>query len=88
MTTEEAKEILQQIIEFMQLNFSERTVGVIKALQEIIELLDKQQDEIDSAWMLLDEMSKSDISNHEKKILEELDKIFKDKKKIAKVSEA
>lgn len=88
MTSEEAKEILSQLIEFMEVNFDERTAGVTSALKEIIELLYRQQDEIESAWGMLDEMSKSDISNHEKSVLEELDKIFKDKRKIAKVSEA
>ena len=88
MTSEEAKEILRQLIEFMDYNFGEQSADVIEGLQGVITLIDKQQDEIESLWMLADEMSKSDMSLHEKKILEELDKIFKDKRKIAKVSEA
>ena len=88
MTVEEAKEIIRHLIDFMVINFGEQSEDVTKSLQEIIELLDKQQDEIDSLWLLADEMSKSDISQHEKKVLEELEKIFKDKRKIAKVSEA
>ena len=88
MTNEEAKDILYQLIEFMSLNFEDQAEDVTEALHEIVKFLDRQQDEIDSAWMLLDEMSKSEISNHEKQVLEELDKIFKDKKKIAKASEA
>jgi len=88
MTSEEAKEILRQLIEFMDYNFGEQSVDVIEGLQGVINLIDKQQDEIESLWLLADEMSKSDMSLHEKKILEELDKIFKDKRKIAKVSEA
>jgi hypothetical protein len=88
MTSEEAKEILRQLIEFMDYNFGEQSADVTQGLQDVITLIDKQQDEIESLWMLADEMSKSDVSLHEKKILEELDKIFKDKRKIAKVSEA
>lgn len=88
MTSEEAKEILRQLIEFMDYNFGEQSADVTQGLQGVITLIDKQQDEIESLWMLADEMSKSDVSLHEKKILEELDKIFKDKRKIAKVSEA
>ena len=88
MTVEEAKDILHQLIEFMLLNFGEQSEDLTEALQEVTSLLDKQQDEIESLWLLADEMSKSDMSIHEKRILEELDKIFKDKRKIAKVSEA
>jgi hypothetical protein len=88
MTTEEAKDILRQLIEFMDCNFGEQSADVTEGLQDVITLIDKQQDEIESLWMLADEMSKSDISLHEKKIFEELDKIFKEKRKIAKVSEA
>lgn len=88
MTSEEAKKILSHLIEFMEFNFGEQSADVTEGLQGVISFIDKQQDEIESLWMLADEMSKSDISLYEKKITEELDKIFKDKRKIAKVSEA
>lgn len=88
MTSEEAKEILYQLIEFMEHNFEEHAADVIHGLQDVVKFIDRQQDEIESAWAMLDEMKESDISNHEKKIREELEKIFKDKRKIAKVSEA
>ena len=88
MTVEEAKDILQQLIEFLQLNFGEQSGDVSQGLEEIIDLLGKQQDEIESAWMLLDEMSQSEVINHQKELIEELEKIFKDKRKIMKVSEA
>jgi len=88
MTSDEAKNILQQLIDFMDLNFGEQAAEVSKGLQDVIVLIDKQQDEIESAWMLLDEMSQSEVWKHQKEIAEELEKIFKDKRKIAKVSEA
>lgn len=88
MTPDEAKNILQQLIDFMDLNFGEGAADVSKGLQDVIELIGKQQDEIESAWMLLDEMSQSEVWKHQKEITEELEKIFKDKRKFAKVSEA
>lgn len=88
MTADEAKDILQQLIDFMDVNFEDQAAGVVQGLQEVIELIDRQQDEIESTWMLLDEMAQSEVWQHQKEIAEELEKIFKDKRKIAKVSEA
>ena len=88
MNHDEAKEILRQMIEFMQLNFGDLSKPVTEGLQDVIHLIDRQHDEIDSLWFMVDEMSKSEIHLHEKELMKELTEIFKDKRKIAKVSEA
>ena len=88
MTVDEAKNILQQLIDFMDLNFGKHSEDVTQGLQDVINLIDRQQDEIESAWMLLDEMAASEVWKHQKEITEELEKIFKDKRKIMKVTDA
>ncbi len=76
------------MIEFMQLNFGEASNPVNIGLQGVIQLIDRQHDEIESLWFMADEMSKSEVHLHEKELMKELAEIFKDKRKIAKVSEA
>lgn len=88
MTVEEAKYILQQLIDFMQFNFYGQADNIIGGLEDIVVLLDDQQEEIDSAWSLLNEMSQSEEMMRQKELLEELEKIFKDKRKIMKVTDA
>lgn len=55
---------------------------------QISDLIKRMRDEIDSTWQMLEEMRLSDISNHTDTVNKEIDRFIKEKRKVAKVSEA
>lgn len=54
----------------------------------IADMIKRMRDEIDSTWQMLEEMRLSDISNHTDVVNSEIDRFIKERRKIAKVSEA
>lgn len=71
----------------------EEAIKYLKSLDDgncrlIADLIKSMRDEIDSTWQMLEEMRLSDISNHTETVNKEIDRFIKERRKIAKVSEA
>lgn len=81
MTEERAKEYLQDLASYKDVIYP-------NDLRQISEMLQSLRDELDSVWMMLEEMRQSDVLNHQEEITKRINDLFGQKSKIAKVSEA
>jgi hypothetical protein len=88
MTDEDAKRILESIANDIDNQYPVTDAWYANALREIALLIVAKQDEIDSVWQVLEEMRLSDIENHQKEISKHIEDLLKEKKKMAKASEA
>jgi hypothetical protein len=87
MTSEEAKKFLEGLADDIESEYHGPT-ACAETLREIAIFITAKQDEVDSAWLMLEEIQKSDISNYRKIVTEKIDMILKEKRKIAKMGEA
>lgn len=90
MTEEEAIKFLSKCLDEIPNIIMETAEAdaIIDGYINIIALIRKLKDENDSVWSMVEEMRLSEISQHTNVISLELEKIIKDKRNIAKVSEA
>lgn len=88
MTTEDAKRILESMASSIDEQYPITDAWYADTLREIVLLIVAKQEEIDSVWQMLEEIRLSDINNHTNVVNSEIEKIIKEKRKVAKASEA
>jgi hypothetical protein len=88
MNEEEAKKFLEELANDIVVEYGRPAEPIAEDLHKVIVLLQDLREELDSTWQMLEEMRLSDISNHKDVVSKEIDQFIKEKRKIAKVSEA
>ena len=88
MNRDESIKYLEEIISSAEKNSIDSVIVSAEKLSEILNVVKSLQDEVDSTWLILEEMRLSDISNHTDTVSQEIDKFIKQRRKVAKVGEA
>ena len=88
MNSDESIKYLEEMITSAEKNSINSVIISAEKLVEILNVMKSLQDEAASTWLILEEMRLSDISNHTDTVVQEIDKFIKQRRKVAKVSEA
>lgn len=88
MNRDETIKYLEEIVYSAEKNSINSVIVSAEKLSEILNAVKSLQDEVDSTWLILEEMRLSDISNHTDTVAQEIDKFIKQRRKVAKVGEA